>query len=76
MTKTTTIGAMHRYATQSMPVMGGMFTVGGAPFVRDFEFRSLEFIWDLFFVIWNFHYTANFLIISRTIALIQETGIP
>jgi len=54
MTKTLTAVDSHNFTRPGLPVMIQLGTHVNGSFVWNFEFGSLEFIWDLVFGAWNF----------------------
>jgi len=55
MTKTFTTIAKHRFLNPVEHLVGPLGTLLDGSFVWNFEFGSLEIIWDLFIGAWNFH---------------------
>jgi hypothetical protein len=55
MTKTFSTFVLHLFATPDQPEMMPYYPSIKRPHVWNFEFGSLEFIWDLIFGAWNFH---------------------
>jgi len=55
MTKTFTTLLTRSFAKPGLSVMIQVGTTLAESFVWNFEFRSLEFVWDLDFGAWNFH---------------------
>jgi hypothetical protein len=55
MTKTLTAVGPYRYGNLCPPVIMPFGTNAGGSGVWNFEFGSLEFVWNLGFGAWNFH---------------------